>query len=191
MKLKLRYYLRGLAVGILLTTLILTIANADNKPLTDAQIRQKAREMGMVDGDSLKLSSLQGETEAVAASAAAQESGAAASTESTAAQESSAAASSESAAAQESSAAASSESASVQESSAPAGNTGEAVILRIVSGATSYTVSKDLAAAGLVEDAKAYDTYLCDNGFASKIHVGTYEIYPGTSGEEIARMIAY
>ncbi|MBR1771063.1 MAG: hypothetical protein IJ747_03445, partial [Lachnospiraceae bacterium] len=121
----------------------------------------------------------------------AQESGAAASTESTAAQESSAAASSESAAAQESSAAASSESASVQESSAPAGNTGEAVILRIVSGATSYTVSKDLAAAGLVEDAKAYDTYLCDNGFASKIHVGTYEIYPGTSGEEIARMIAY
>ena len=212
MKLKLRYYLRGLAVGILLTTLILTIANADNKPLTDAQIRQKAREMGMVDGDSLKLSSLQGETEAVAASAAAQESGATASSESASTQESSAAASSESTAAQESGAAASTEStaaqesgaaastesastqessASAQESSAPAGNTGEAVILRIVSGATSYTVSKDLAAAGLVEDAKAYDTYLCDNGFASKIHVGTYEIYPGTSGEEIARMIAY
>ncbi|MBR1771015.1 MAG: hypothetical protein IJ747_03190, partial [Lachnospiraceae bacterium] len=120
MKLKLRYYLRGLAVGILLTTLILTIANADNKPLTDAQIRQKAREMGMVDGDSLKLSSLQGETEAVAASAAAQESGAAASTESTAAQESGATASSESTAAQESGATASSESTAAQESGAAA-----------------------------------------------------------------------
>ena len=52
-------------------------------------------------------------------------------------------------------------------------------------------MSKDLAAAGLVEDAKAYDTFLCDNGYATKIHVGSYEILPGTSGEEIARMIAY
>ncbi|MBR1852254.1 MAG: hypothetical protein IJ794_03620, partial [Lachnospiraceae bacterium] len=56
---KLKYYLRGLATGLVVATLIITIANRDNKPFTDAQVRQRAMELGMVDGDSLKLSSLQ------------------------------------------------------------------------------------------------------------------------------------
>ena len=235
---KLKYYLRGLAMGLVIATLILTIANRNNKPLTDAQIRQRAAELGMVDGESLKLSSLQGSTatestsesstqESSTAETAAtatestsesstQESSAAetaaTATESTSessAQESSQAATATTAtesasesSTQESSQAATATTAtesasgsSAQESSASAsGNNatdgGQAVTITIYSGATSYTVSKDLAAAGLVEDAKAYDKYLCDNGYASRIRVGTYQILPGSDEETIAKTIA-
>ncbi|MDE7114203.1 MAG: hypothetical protein K2O57_08470, partial [Acetatifactor sp.] len=58
---KLQYYVRGLAVGVLLTTIVLTIANAGKKPLTDAQIRQRALALGMIEIDSVRLSALQGE----------------------------------------------------------------------------------------------------------------------------------
>ena len=215
---KLKYYLRGLATGLVIATLILTIANRDNKPLTDSQIRQRAAELGMIDGDSLKLSALQSSAPQAEPGGTAEPGGSA---ESSAAAESSSVAepssatepggtaepggSAESSAAAESSSVAEpssiAESSSAAESSStaepgssetpsrPVGTDG-AVTIVISGGATSYTVSKDLAAAGLVEDAKAYDAFLCDNGYAHTIRVGTYEILPGTSGEEIAKMIA-
>lgn len=40
--------MRGLGIGIILTTLILTIANPKEK-LTDAQIKERAKELGMVE----------------------------------------------------------------------------------------------------------------------------------------------
>ena len=52
---KLKYYLRGLAVGIILTTLILTITGSAGKNMSDAKIRQRAYELGMVDANSAKL----------------------------------------------------------------------------------------------------------------------------------------
>lgn len=216
---KLKYYLRGLATGLVIATLILTIANRDNKPLTDAQIRQRAAELGMIDGDSLKLSALQSsapqvepsstaESDSPADSGSAAESGTAA--ESSAAMESGSTAE-PSGSAESSSAAVESSSVAEPSSTTEPGGTTEpvgsvepgssetpsqpastdgAVTIVISGGATSYTVSKDLAAAGLVEDAKEYDAFLCDNGYAHTIRVGTYEILPGTSGEEIAKMIA-
>ena len=185
---KLKYYLRGLATGLVIATLILTIANRDNKPLTDSQIRQRAAELGMIDGDSLKLSALQSSAPQAEPGGTAEPGGSA---ESSAAAESSSVAE-PSSIAESSSAAESSSTAepgSSETPSRPVGTDG-AVTIVISGGATSYTVSKDLAAAGLVEDAKAYDAFLCDNGYAHTIRVGTYEILPGTSGEEIAKMIA-
>jgi cell division protein YceG involved in septum cleavage len=40
-----------------------------------------------------------------------------------------------------------------------------------------------------VEDAKTFDNYLCNNGYSRSINPGTYEIVPGTSEEEIAKII--
>ncbi len=46
---KLKYYLRGLGVGILVSTIILMIASAIHKPeLSDGEIISRARELGMV-----------------------------------------------------------------------------------------------------------------------------------------------
>lgn len=209
---KLKYYLRGLAVGVLITTIILTIANRDNRPLTDAQIRKRAMELGMVEESSIKLSTLQPEesksdpesptpdnspessvsesgeegsagenSEENSASESGEESSVSESNEGSSASESS----------EESSASESSPESVVaggsEENSTP---NAQPLILQIRSGASSYTVSRDLAALGLVEDAAAYDQFLCDNGYSKKIHVGTYEIMPGTSEEDIAKLIA-
>lgn len=209
---KLKYYLRGLAVGVLITTIVLTIANRDNRPLTDAQIRQRALELGMVEQNSGKLSSLQTEESKSgpestqpdnSPESSVPESDEESSTEESA-EESSASESGMESFEDESSegsfASESSEESSVDESSLENTVTegseenptpdGRPVVLQIRSGASSYTVSRDLAALGLVEDAAAYDQFLCDNGYSKKIHVGTYEIMPGTSEEDIAKLIA-
>lgn len=53
---KLKYHLRGLGVGIVVTGLIFTIANANkSETLTDIQMIQKAQELGMVTKDDYDL----------------------------------------------------------------------------------------------------------------------------------------
>lgn len=45
---KLKYYLRGLGIGIIVTAIIMMITNAGSgKPLTDEQIMERAEELGM------------------------------------------------------------------------------------------------------------------------------------------------
>lgn len=56
---KLRYYLRGLGIGIVVTALIMGIIGKEGRPLTDAEIRAAARELGMVESDALKLTDIQ------------------------------------------------------------------------------------------------------------------------------------
>lgn len=65
----------------------------------------------------------------------------------------------------------------------------EFVTFQVRSGDSSVSVAKRLAEAGLVGDAKAFDQYLCQNGYDKKIRVGTYEIRHDSSNEEIAKAI--
>lgn len=59
---KLRYYLRGLGIGVLVTAFIMGTAGKGGTTMTDAQIRERALELGMVDGSSLVLSDLRNTT---------------------------------------------------------------------------------------------------------------------------------
>ena len=77
------------------------------------------------------------------------------------------------------------ESEEVPESTEPA----ETVTITVVKGDSSVSVSRDLEEAGLVESAKDFDRYLCNNGYDKRISVGTYEIPIGTSEEKIAKII--
>ena len=46
---KLKYYLRGLGIGIIVTTIILVSCFSMQKPkMTDAQIMEKASQLGMI-----------------------------------------------------------------------------------------------------------------------------------------------
>lgn len=50
---KLKYYLRGIGIGVVVTAIIMGIALGGRKQeLSDSEIRQRALELGMVDGDS-------------------------------------------------------------------------------------------------------------------------------------------
>lgn len=65
----------------------------------------------------------------------------------------------------------------------------ESTTFSISSGQSSYTVSKALVEAGLVEDALVFDQYLVDNGYSKRISPGTYEIPLNSTQEEIAKII--
>lgn len=193
---KLKYYLRGMAVGILLTTIILSIVNAGNKPLTDVEIRQRALALGMIDSDSIRLSSFQNgaqssvpdEKDSITETIPADEN----QEDNSISEESSEA---ETVEQQDGNkpqdvAVTGSDGIDTVKSEEEIISDGEAVVIRITSGASSYTISKELAEAGLVEDASAFDDFLCNSGYSRKIRIGVYEIYPGTSEEDIAKIIS-
>ena len=56
---KIQYYLRGLGIGIIVTALVMGITKDRKEPLTEAEIRAMALEIGMVDSNSLKLTDTQ------------------------------------------------------------------------------------------------------------------------------------
>lgn len=188
---KLRYYLRGLGIGILMTAFILGVAGKDTEELTDAQIREKAIALGMVDGETIKLSDLQKEEEIQSEENLPTET----ETESETTSEPTETETEETGTTKPETAETEESEGEETESTEPEMTESESVeqteiiTFTISSGTSSYTASKNLKEAGLIADARDFDTYLCDNGYAKSLRVGTYEIAVGTSEEEIAKII--
>ena len=66
---------------------------------------------------------------------------------------------------------------------------GEKKVITIVSGMWSDQVARELQAMGVVESATDFDQYLIKNGYANRIVVGTFQIPEQASYEEIAKII--
>ena len=188
---KLRYYLRGLGIGIIVTALMMGIATRDNAPMTDAEIKAAAYALGMVDSNSIKLSDIRTTEEPVDNNEAENVEDTAGSSEAENAEN--AAESSEAENAEDT--AGSSESENVGDNTEDTGNSGEneepgeTVSITIKSGSGSRTVCNQLKDAGLIEDAGAFDQYLVDNGYSRRICVGTYKIESGSDWKKIAKII--
>ncbi len=162
---KLKYYLRGLGIGMAVTALILGISfsgrqGQETQTLTDDQIKERAAELGMVDSSELTLAALQNSAQSQPQVTTEPE--ATAEPEATVEPEVTA----------------------EPELAHPS-----ITSITINKGADSGSVSRQLYEADLVENAKAFDDYLCNNGYSRNINPGTYEIAPGTSEEEIAKII--
>lgn len=225
---KLKIYMRGLGIGILVTALIMGIATKDGRPMTDAEIKAAAAKLGMVESDALKLSDLPrdegetkelqndelGDSEPAESLVPASEMPTPEGTEGTEEPESSSGPatsglepetdpvsntdSTASPAPSPSQAPAPSPAPSpspepVQEPES-AGDTEivgdtETVKFTIKSGTGSRAVCNQLAEAGLIQDAAAFDQYLCDNSYARRVCAGTFEIPRGASEEQIAKII--
>lgn len=217
---KLKYYLRGLGIGMIVTALILGISfsNRDGQTaqsMTDDQIRERAEQLGMVDSSDLTLAALQNsakqqvenhpetqteqvqteqtqepaetqeqittntnENENTAMSQQTQEAGTEATPETVEKADTTV----------EVGQTQGSETTAENNADTPSQQTQTATIT-IQKGASSGSVSTELYEAGLVENAKAFDNYLCNNGYSRSIHPGTYEIAPGTAEETIAKII--
>ena len=212
---KLKYYLRGLGIGILVTTVILSLAGVGRKNMTDEEAVKRAKELGMVEStllsdlpDQTKTDevrptepeiSLQPETSEPEESASTPETPEA--PEETTTTQETPAAPEETTTTQETPTAPEETTTTQETPTAPEetpvspedGNPDtparETVTLVIGRGESSTTVSKNLKKAGIVEDAAAFDRFLCNNGYDKKIITGTYEIPYGASEEEIAKII--
>ena len=68
-------------------------------------------------------------------------------------------------------------------------NTSTSITIEVKKGEGSDTVSKKLAEAGLVPNAKEFDKYLMANGYDKKITAGTHQIPAGAEKEEIAKSL--
>lgn len=66
---------------------------------------------------------------------------------------------------------------------------GETVVIKVIKGDSSVSVSRRIFEAGLVESAVEFDRYLCDNHYDKSISVGEYEIAIGADFETIAKII--
>ena len=188
---KLKYYLRGLGIGILVTTVILSLAGVGRKNMTDEEVVKRAKELGMV--ESTLLSDLPDQTKTDEVRPTEPETSLQPETSEPEPEESAStpetpAAPEETTTTQETPAAPEETPVSTEDGN-PDTPPGETVTLVIGRGESSTTVSKNLKKAGIVEDAAAFDRFLCNNGYDKKIITGTYEIPYGASEEEIAKII--
>ena len=215
----LKYYLRGLGVGIVVTSLILGIGLGSRKEtLSNEEIKERARELGMVEESiTVAEAAAQKEEEAQEAEvtvAPVPEENAESDAEPivNAEPEVSSEPAVSTGAAPEAS-----EKPNVSAASEPAASTAaeagatpeagvkpvadeaeedngtapekEIVDITINPGEGSYVISQKLEQSGLIDDAAEYDAYLCDNGFHTKLRAGVHKIPMGSTREEISKML--
>lgn len=215
----LKYYLRGLGVGIVVTSLILGIGLGSRKEtLSNEEIKERARELGMVEESiTVAEAAAQKEEEAQEAEvtvAPVPEENAESDVEPivNAEPEVSSEPAVSTGAAPEAS-----EKPNVSAASEPAASTAaeagatpeagvkpvadeaeedngtapekEIVDITINPGEGSYVISQKLEQSGLIDDAAEYDAYLCDNGFHTKLRAGVHKIPMGSTREEIAKLL--
>ena len=217
---KLKYYLRGLGIGMAVTALILGISfsgrqGQEAQTLTDEQIRERASELGMVDSSELTLAALQNsaQPQTTMEPEVTEEPKLTADPETTTEPEATAEletttepkATTEPETMTDPEATVEPETMTEPETTAEPKMTTEPeateelelttapeqsqTTITIKKGSDSGSVSRMFYEAGLVENAKAFDNYLCNNGYSLSINPVIYEIAPGTSEEEIAKII--
>lgn len=207
---KLKFYLRGIGIGIIVAVAICVCAGrGGNKKMTDAQIRARAIELGMVDEGSVIADTLVGnedkkeeqnapvkveiepiiepdEAEEIAVNDVIDDS-----IESTEPLEESQNEEDLVEETNEETNEEASEEVSVEAKEESVNEpAGEFVTIIIEKGNGSDTAARKLAEAGLIDDAAAYDRWLIENGYDRRISAGSHRIPKGASKEEIARIIS-
>lgn len=205
---KLKYYLRGLGIGIIVTAILMGVATKDKREMTDEEIKARAAELGMV--EQRVLADI---TDTPAPETGAQENQIVTEPERTTepVQKEEPVATNSPEPTEEpvpttepevteeptpTEIPEPTEEPQPTEEPVPSAEpeetpqTGETVVLVIKSGETSWSISKALFELGLVESASDFDSYLCKNGYDKKIRIGEYKISVGATYEEIAKLIA-
>lgn len=193
---KLKYYLRGLGIGIIVTAVIMGVTSGHRKEtLSDREIRERAAALGMVEQGNL-LADLETPSE----SAPKEE-------EALQAEETPEAVPSAPEEEQETE-----EPSEEQETEEPLETPAEepveepvqtpekmqpeeenlstgAVTIEILSGEGSYTICRKLEEAGLIASASDFDVYLYTNGYDRKLRTGSYQIPAGAEPAAIAAIL--
>ena len=185
---RLKYYLKGLGIGMIITALLMGLATREPSGMTDDEIKARAKELGMVEQKTLadtREEKLPIETEAP------QEDKPDEATKPT----EEPIVTKEPILTEEPNATNKPIAPEIPEpTQAPVEDTQndskeEVIVLEIRRGDSSDTVSARLEELGLIENASEYNNYLCDNGYDRKVNIGTYQLKIGMSDEEIAKII--
>lgn len=176
---KLKYYLRGLGIGILVTAAILTIVYHTKGSMSDSQIKKRAAQLGMVmastEEDTLFAQTTQADTTI-------EETGTISVEETTTAVETTEAVTE-----------APTEKPTEKPTEAPTEKPTEPAaakaVLTISPGMYSESVSAELVRLGIITNQKEFNSYLVNNGYAERIQTGDFKVKADMSYDEIARII--
>ncbi len=190
---KLKYYLRGLGFGVICTAIIMGIALSGNKKekLTDAEIIERARLLGMVmEEDSGDKSSEKKETEAEQK----EDSKTPENQDNKAKEEKDDKdkdddGESDSVKPEEEKKDEPSDSSSPTESTENSGDTQNMVEFEIKQGEFSDVVSQKLFQAGLIPDAEEFNNYMTQKGVDDSLRVGVHLIPAGATQDEIIEIL--
>ena len=191
---KLKYYLRGLGIGIIVTTLVLMVAFSGKKEkLSDQEIMQRAEQLGMVMADEGQTETGTEENTGTEAQPETEQNvqNTEAGTEENADENTENASEPETEPQTEAAA----------EPAAPENTTGNVVgevkqetsgevAFTVKSGESSDTVAFNLYKAGLVDDATAFNRYMISKGYDSRLRTGDFKIRSGASYDEILKVLA-
>lgn len=176
---KLKYYLRGLGIGILVTAAILTIIYHTKGSMSDSQIKKRAAQLGMVmastEEDTLFAQTTQADTTI-------EETGTISVEETTTVVETTEAVTE-----------APTEKPTEKPTEAPTEKPTEPAaaeaVLTISPGMYSESVSAELVRLGIITNQKEFNSYLVNNGYAERIQTGDFKVKADMSYDEIARII--
>lgn len=194
---KLRYYMRGLGVGIVVTAILMSVTlNGKTEKLTDAEVIERAKALGMEEKyETTVLSETDSGDEATKEESDKNEKNDDADMSENVSEN---AATEDAPGVKEEVSADSSmpkeeqqetQQGELQEIITDVPDSTTVVEITVHGGDGSMTVSRKLKEAGLIEDVLAYDKFLCRNGYDKKICTGTHEIPSGSSEEEIAKIL--
>lgn len=201
---KLKYYLRGLGIGIAVTALVLALAGGGKTSLTDEEIIARAKELGMVESVTLSQLSSEKVSETVSEEVSEEISETVSEEVKPDTSESVSEVTGEEEVSENTSEVVSEENNSEEDTSEVASETtseetsqngsseviDEYVIIEVGGGDGSDAVSRKLEAAGLVEDAQMYDDFLCANGYDKILQTGVHEIPRTADWDTIAEILA-
>ena len=179
---KLKYFLRGLGIGIIFGAIIMLAAylTSGSYKLTDEEIISRAKNLGMVyesdiatsgDADNVKNTTEEVTTEAPTTEAPTTENTTEVTTEKVT----------------EATTRATTESAKTTEDKKDAEY--QTAKITVVGGMGSQQVAQLLEDAGMIESASDFDSYLNRNGYSTRIEIGTFEINSNMTYEEMATIL--
>lgn len=199
---KFKYFLRGLGVGIIFASIVCLTAYWGNPAakMSDEDIIRRAKELGLVEKVDKLDGLLNNTTEEIDKSVVENETAtsenttedANASTEAnTAAEEKSTeSVPKESSVTEEKTTNEKTEENTEYNEKTEADEKKETVKITIKKGASSFPVCQMLQEMDMIDDAADFDTYLVENGYASRIRVGEHTLKKGMSYHDIAEAIS-
>ena len=192
---KLRYYMRGLGIGIVVTAILMSVTiNGKTEKLTDAEIIERAEALGMeqkynstVLADTVSDNAAEKDESDVSDQKLNEPDTSEQEVNEPDASEQEKEIESEAVQPQEIETDVAEETEEEEKPSEP--ETGKTVQITVQGGDGSQTVARKLAEAGVIDDVLAYDKFLCRNGYDKRICTGTHTIPVGATDEEIAKII--
>lgn len=193
---KFRYFLRGVGIGIIFTSIIFMVAYDGNgkKAMSNKEIISKAKELGMV----MKDDNLKTLIEESSENNSKQQSNKNTSEKDTVEKNTEKKTTEEKTTEKKSTEEKTTEKKTTEEKSTEEKTTEEKSTeenkkdyqLTVSPGSSSYPVCQKLEEMGLIDSAQKFDDYLIEHGYANRISVGTHSLKKGMTYEEIAVAIS-